>query len=908
MAVIKHFVMVGKFLVVLLLGLQCRVNGEETYSELSVAVLRCEYLEYPLGIDTAKPRLSWQILGDRTGASQSAYQVRAASSPDGFDGDAVFWDTGKITSAQSIHIPYAGNPLQSRERVYWRVRIWDENGQPTSWSTPTWFEMGLLSADDWSANWIEAPEIDERPNAAPIFRKDFSVKGEIAKARAYVCGLGYHEFYLNGSKVGDNVLEPAQTDYRKQALYVVHDITDLLNAGENTVGLWVGDGWFNQTKVYGHTSYGMPCAIAQLEIYFQDGTVSHVLTDESWQSGYGPVLENNVHLGETYDARLELPDWSSPGFENAMWKPAVVRSSPTASLQSQMMPGIQRIEEIRPVSITEPEPGVYIVDMGQNFAGWVRLQIQGQAGQRIHMRFAEVLTPEGFLDPQTTGIPQADTYICRGDGLEIWEPRFTYHGFQYVELTGCLEPPNLDTLTGVVVHSAVNTAGQFTSSDPMINRIHETALWTQRSNLHGVPTDNPHRERCGWLGDAHVAAEMTIFNYDMALFWTKYIRDIKTSLIGGVAPTYVAPGQGNPGPASADWANALIQLPWYVYLYYGDKAVLEEHYDSCARWLEEVRTKWLDENLLHNQVGWNRGIGDWIPPGGVEKIDTPVPLTSTAYVYFGHKLMEKMSHALGKSERALFYEDFAAKQRESFNTAFYDSEKHTYGSQTGNALALYLGLVPDGDEAKVAQRLAYYVREVAGGHHTTGILGTRYLFGELSRFGYGDEAIGILKKEVYPSIGWLFKMGATTLWENWGEGKSGENIPEDGRNQAMRGSFDTWFYDGLCGIQPDPEKPGFKHFYVRPSHAGELNSASATYESPYGTILVTWSKGEYEGSLEVRVPPNSTATIQPPSAAFDTLSINGMPVNEAEGVLETLPDSQQVLVNSGTYNMAYELR
>ena len=561
MSEIKHLVMIGIFLLFIILVLHGMVNGDESQSVLSVAVLRCEYLENPLGIDTIKPRLSWQIVGERTGAAQSAYQIQAASTSDGLDSDAVFWDTGKITSAQSIHIPYAGRSLLSRDRAYWRVRIWDEDGLPTSWSEPSWFEMGLLSSDDWSANWIEAYEADDNPHAAPMFRKDFSVKGEIGKARAYVCGLGYHEFYLNGVKVGDNVLEPAQTDYHKRALYVVHDITGHLKAGDNTAGLWVGDGWFNQTRVYGHSSYGMPCAIVQLEIYYEDGTVSKVLTDESWQTGYGPILESNVHLGETYDARLEISSWSEPGFENAAWKSATVRSSPTESLQAQMMPGIQRIEEIRPVSVTEPEPGVYIVDMGQNFAGWARLQIRGQAGQRIHMRFAEVLTPEGMLDPRSTGIPQADTYICRGDGLEIWEPRFTYHGFQYVELTGCLEPPNLETLTGVVVHSAVNTAGHFISSDPMINRIHETALWTQRSNLHGVPTDNPHRERCGWLGDAHVAAEMTIFNYDMALFWTKYIRDIKTSLIGGVAPTYVAPGQGNPGPASADWANALIQLP-----------------------------------------------------------------------------------------------------------------------------------------------------------------------------------------------------------------------------------------------------------------------------------------------------------------------------------------------------------
>jgi alpha-L-rhamnosidase len=841
--------------------------------------------------------------------------VRAAIYPDALDSGTAVWDTGKVVSDQSFQVPYGGPRLQSRERVYWRVRVWDELDLPTAWSAAASFEMALLSPEDWKASWIEDPwtpqdaaSVEESArDAAPLFRRDFRVEGKVAKARAYVCGLGYHEFYLNGGKVGDNVLDPAQTDYPKRAFYGVHDITERLNAGENSAGLWLGDGWFDQSKVYGNMSYGEPCAIAQIEIVYQDGTVQNILTDETWRAGHGPVLANNVHLGETYDARRELPGWAAPGFDDSAWRAAALRASPTGALQAQLMPGIQRIEEIRPVDISEPESGVYIVDMGRNFAGWAKLRTRGEKGQRIHLRFAEVLSSDGRLDPGSTGIPQADTYICRGEGEELWEPRFTYHGFRYVELTGLSKPPGLDTLTGVVVHSALRPAGSFTCSDPMLNRIHETALWTQRSNLHGVPTDNPHRERCGWLGDAHVVAEMTIFNFDAPLFWIKYRRDIETSLIDGVAPTYVAPGRGNPGPASADWASALIQLPWYVYLYYGDKRNIAEQYDSCARWLEVVRTKWLDEKLIHRAVGWNEGLGDWIPPGGNDEIDTPVPLTSTAYVYFDHVLMERMARAIDRPEEARFYADFAARQRESFNAAFYDKRNHTYGSQTGNALALYLGLVPEGDERKVAQLLACYVREKAEGHHTTGILGTRYLFGQLSRYGHGDEAIGILKKEDYPSIGYLFKLGATTLWEHWGrEPEPGETVAEDGRNQAMRGGFDAWFYDGLCGIQPDPKNPGFKHFFVCPAPAGNLETASAEYASPYGTIRASWTRGESKGSLEVLVPPNTTATLQPPACSLESLLVNGRPVSEAEGALEVLPEMNRIRVTSGTYLLTYK--
>ena len=873
---------------------------------MTVTRLRCEYLVNPLGIDVDTPRLSWMLQGTGFGTRQTAYQVQTAGALSAFDEGGVLWDSGKVASDQSIQVPYGGRPLASRERVYWRARFWDGEGEPTGWSEVAWFEMGLLSPDDWVADWIEQRPADGRPDAAPLFRRDFRVEGRVARARAYVCGLGYHEFYLNGEKVGGNVLEPAQTDYHRRALYVVHDITDCLREGDNTAGLWVGDGWFNQTRVYGHMSYGSPCAIAQIEITFDDGTVRQVVTDAQWRAGQGPVLEHNVHLGETYDARREVPGWAAPGFDDSAWPSVAVRTNPTALLQVQMMPGIRRIEEIRPLAVTEPEAGVYIVDMGQNFAGWARLRVRGEEGQRIHLRFAEVLNPEGRLDPRSTGVPQADTYFCRGEGLETWEPRFTYHGFRYVELTGLSEPPGLDTLTGIVVHSAVRPVGTFTCGDPMLNRIHETALWTQRSNLHGVPTDNPHRERCGWLGDSHVVAEMTLFNFDMPLVWIKYLRDIETSLIGGVAPTYVAPGQGNPGPASADWASALTQLPWYVYVYHGDKSVLAEHYGSCARWLEQVRSQWLDEDLIHRHVGWNKGIGDWIPPGGNDQIDTPVPLTSTALVYLDHTLMARMARVLDKPGEARFYADFAARQKDSFNTVFYDREHHTYGSQTGNAMALRFGLVPVGDEEKVAQRLAHDVRESAGGHLTTGTLGTRHLLGQLSRFGHGDEAIDILKKEDYPSIGHLFTLGATTLWEHWGEqSEPGAIRPEDSRNQAMRGSFDAWFYDGLCGIQHDPEQPGFKHFFVRPCFAGQLDHASAEYESPHGTIRSSWRRSETSVCCHITVPANTTATLYPPDCRFDSLQVNDRKPEDAEGVLQVQPEDGALRVGAGQYKLSF---
>jgi alpha-L-rhamnosidase len=872
---------------------------------LQIGDLRCEYRRNPLGLHAARPRLSWLLNHSGFGARQTAYQIEAARSAALLESGELLWDSGKIASDQSIQIPYAGPRLSSRDRIHWRVRVWDGLGQPTPWSDTASFEMGLLSADDWRAEWIEHPDPAAAVEAAPLFRTEFDLAAGVARARAYVCGLGYHELYLNGRKVGPSVLEPAQTDYRKRALYVVHDITDLLQPGANAVGLWVGNGWFHQTKVYGHQPYGNPCGIVQIEIEQEDGSRQWLGTDAGWLTTTGPILANNVHLGEVYDARRELGDWSSPGYAASGWQPALVCDCPTTSLEPQLMPGIQVTEELAAVAITEPEPGKYIVDLGQNFAGWVRLRVQAAPGTQIDLRYAETLWPDGRLDPRSTGIPQADRYICRGGGVELWEPRFTYHGFRYVELTGCPSRPDLEMVTGVVLHTAADPVGQFDCSDPQLERIHRAVVWTLRGNLFGVPTDNPTRERCGWLGDAHVMAEATMMNFHLPQFWAKFRRDIDTSLIDDVVPTYVAPGQGNPGPASADWASALTQIPWYLYLHYGDRSVLEQHFDGCERWLARVRQELLDDDLIHRQVGWNVGLGDWLPPGGNSAIDTPVPLTSTALVYYDHHLMAKMAAVLGRPERAEFYHEFATRQKASYLTEFYDADQHSFGSQTGNALSLAFGLAPDGDEARVAERLAWQVRQQAGGRPTTGILGTRHLLCELSRYGHGEVALELLRRDEYPGFGWFFDHGATTLWENWGEWVIGEpEMPEDARNQAMRASIGVWFYEALCGLAPDPDQPGFKHFFVRPTGAGDLERVGATFHSPYGPIRLAWDHSGQVTHGEITVPVGCTATWTPPGSDFAAVRVNGQRPDEALGVLEVDPLRRTLRLGAGQYRVA----
>lgn len=871
---------------------------------LRVTGLRCEYLESPLGLHADRPRLSWLLAGSDFGTRQTAYQIQAAGSAALLGAAELIWDSGKVTSEHSIQVSYAGPPIGSRDHVHWRVRVWDGADVSTAWSDVASFEIGLLEADDWRAVWIEHPDPKLAAEAAPLFRQQFEVAAGVASARAYVCGLGYHELYLNGCKVGPNVLDPAQTDYRQRALYLVHDITDFLLPGANAVGLWVGNGWFHQTKVYAHQPYGNPCGIVQIEITYQDGRRQWLGTDADWLTSTGPILANNVHLGEVYDARKELGDWSSPQFEPIGWQPAVERRWPTASLEPQAMPGIQVTKELSAVAITEPEPGTYIVDLGQNFAGWVRLRMQAEAGTEIGLRYAETLWPDGRLDPRSTGIPQADRYICRGGGVEQWEPRFTYHGFRYVELTGCPSRPDEETITGIVLHTAADLVGEFRCNDPRLERLYEAIVWTLRSNLFGLPTDNPTRERCGWLGDAHVMAEATLLCFELPHLWSKFRRDIDTSRLDGVAPTYVAPGQGNPGPASADWASALTQIPWYLYLHYGDRSVLETHFDGCEKWLSRVRRELLDDDLIHRQVGWNVGLGDWLPPGGNSAIDTPVPLTSTALVYFDHHLMAKVAEVLGRPERAKFYREFAARQKASYLAAFYDADQHSFGSQTGNALSLAFGLVPEGDEARVAERLAWQVRHQADGRPTTGILGMRHLLCELSRYGHVDVALEVLRRRDYPGFGWFFDHGATTLWENWGEWVIGDaDMPEDARNQAMRASIGVWFYEALGGLAPDPEQPGFKHFWIRPVAAGDVEQVAVTFHSPHGPIYLAWDRSGEQLRGEITIPANSTATWTPSGSDFSAVRINGQRPQAAPGVLEVDPQRGTIRMAAGQYRV-----
>jgi len=826
--------------------------------------LRCEYRRCPLGIDVARPRLGWFVTDGRRGAMQAAYQILVASSKDKLDADAGdLWDSGRVISSRSIQVVYRGKPLRSGQRCWWKVRTWNKagRGEPVAspWSKPSWWEMGLLAPEDWkgedgAAQWIAAPET-RAPRAgkgkaaeepAPLLRKAFEVRQGLKRARAYVCGLGYYELYLNGKKVGDHVLDPAQTDYDHRSFYVAYDVTSLLQPGVNAAGILLGNGWYNQQALRdGLFAYGRPGAIALLRIDYKDGSSTAIVTNGTWKAVPSPIVFNQIYVGEVYDARREIEGWTTADFDDAAYPAARVVSPLSPKLCAQPIEPIKVTGTLRPARRTNPKPGVWVYDLGQNIAGWARITVKAPAGTRVKLTFAEAVHADGMINPASTGYwligtPQHDIYIARGGGEETWEPRFTYHGFQYVEVTGLPGGAPPLAVEGRVVHTALERAGEFDSSNAMLNRIYRTALWTLRDNLHGLLTDCPHRERCGWTGDAQVAAETINYNFGAAALWNKYIGDIDTSLVKGL-PTAIAPGKRIKKIANPDWGAAIVLLPWYQYRYYGDRRVLAAQYSHMRRFIE-----YLGE--LADGYIVSKGYGDWYDPPdeGPQALSipmpkhTPVALTSTAYYFQAARIMSRTAALLGRADEAARYRRLAAEIRRAFQARFFRPEENSYGSQTADAMALELGIVPEDKRAAAAAALAADI-ERHNGHFTTGIHGAKRLYVALSATGHGRLAETVLTRTTYPSIGYLFSLGATTMWENWSLTNNHRNNPRS-HNHPMNTGFATWFHQALGGINLAEDVPAFRRFLLRPDIHNDLRHVRATHRSPYGWIVSEYDR------------------------------------------------------------------
>lgn len=869
---------------------------------LRVEQLRCEYLDGPLGIDTPQPRLSWILTApaEPRGARQSAYQILVASSAAALHQDqADLWDSGKVASDATNQLRYAGKPLASRQQAFWKVRVWDPAGVASD-SAPARWEMGLLQPGDWQAKWI-ARTTDTRSNPAPLLRRAFHLAGPVKQARVAVCGLGYYELFLNGGKVGDHLLDPGYTRYDRRALYVTYDVTAQLQDGANALGVMLGNGWFNcHTKAVWNFHEApwraAPKLLLQLRVDYADGRSETIVSDASWKCSTGAIVFDSIYGGETYDARLEKSGWASATYDAASWDPVQCVDAPAGKLAAQMMPPITLDQTLMPVKITEPKPGVFVVDVGQNLSGMAELRVTGPAGTRVQMRYGERLLPDGSLD--TSDIEkhvkklgaeqqhQTDTYILKGGGsAEVYASRFTYHGFQYVEITGFPGKPTLDNLRARFIHTAVPKAGEFSCSNTMLNAIQRAADWSFLSNLHGIPTDCPHREKNGWTGDAHLACEQAQFNFFPVSVHQKWLNDIgdeqkPTGQLPGTVPTAGFGYTWGNGPA---WDSAFLLIAYYQYLYYGDTDNFRRHYDGMKRYVDYLGTRAKDGIV-------SIGLNDWAP----WKTKTGAAITDTAYYFVDAKIVALAAGLLGNQQDALKYTELAASIRAAFNQKFYqpDSALYDNGSQTALSCALYQDLVEPANKASVLANLVAAV-EKTDNHIDTGILGAKYLLYALLDNGRADVAYRMVAQRDQPSWGWWLGQGATTLWEQWNGTES--------RNHIMFGDVSAWFYKALAGIQPDPQAPGFKHFFITPQVVGDLTAARGSYDSIRGRIVSDWRVAKGEFTLDLTVPANTAATVSLPIAG--TVLEGGQPASQADGVkpLGTAGGRSVLEVAAGSY-------
>ncbi len=878
--------------------------------DLKIASALCENAINPIGIERVEPRLSWQLVSSLRNQYQSAWQVQVASSSQLLhSGAADLWDSGKISGpvgAQSISVPYGGSPLRSRQRCYWQVRVWDSNDRPSAFCTPQHWEMGLLQPGDWEAQWVGYPA--GWTGRALYFRHTFELKNKPAKARAYIAGLGYHELRFNGKKVGDHVLDPGWTDSSKRVLYVTHDVDSFVQSGTNIVGVIVGHGW-----------HGSVILKLQIEVTYIDGSREIIATrgghsgaPHLWYVTGGPILSNSIYDGETYDARLEQKGWDAAvtsGMEEReeMWDTVVPLGAPGGKLVAQTNEPIRIVETLAPIAVNEARPGIYVYDAGRNLAGWALIRIQGKRGTRLTLKFAENLYEDGTVDQRALRKAAAtDVYILKGEGIEEWEPRFTYHGFRYVQVEGLPGIPAPDFLRIRVIRSAVQPNGRFTCSNDLINRIQTAVVNTEASNLHSVPTDCPQRnERMGWLNDMTVRAEQALYNFRLDRFYAKWLEDIADTQAPDGTITDTAPFKWGKRPADPVSICYLL-IPWLCGAHYQDLDLIRCHYAGFERWSEYLLSR-ADDYIL-SYSSW----GDWAPPKGfaVQGSDggsaiasgTPGELVSTGYLYYHAELLSRMSLFLDKRRDAARWREVADSVKIAFNRRFWNETTGGYGSnnQACNALALHLKMASPERVPRVVQNLVVDIAK-QDFHLTTGNLCTKYLLEVLTENGQVDVAYRLATQTTYPSWGYMLGKGATTLWERW-EHLVGASM--NSHNHPMTGSVSSWFYKYLAGIQFELDETGRSQLVINPYLPTNLNWAQASYQSPQGLVESAWGRESNQLTVRIVVPVNMSATLHLPerepgviregeSAAEKTIGIQRLAVCGAKTVFR---------VGSGTYH------
>lgn len=886
------------------------------FSQIKVENLLCNNFSNPIGIAVSTPQFTWQLKSEKRNVLQTAYEIRVGSDWNYLKkGKNLIWNTGKISSDQSVHVEYAGNPLQPATKYFWQVRVWDNYGAHSEWSEPAFFQTAL-NKNEWTAKWISPGFPDSVDQPSPMFRKEFSTTKKIKSAALFITAHGLYEAEINGQRVGNYYFTPGWTSYNKRLQYQEYDVTSLLQNGKNAMGVTLGDGWYRGHLAWGDNKniYGKDISLLlQLMITYSDGSNEKITSDESWKSSTGRILFSSIYDGETIDNRLQKNGWTKPGYNDASWSGVKIENFTNDNLVNTINEPATKHETFKPVKIITTPKGEKVIDFGQNLVGWLMMKVSGNAGDRIQIQHAEVLDKEGnFYTANLRAARATATYILYGQREEFFEPHFTYYGFRYIKVKGVRGELNPADFTAVAIYADMKPTGTFTTSDSLINQLQHNIVWGQKGNFLNVPTDCPQRdERLGWTGDAQVFSRTASFNMNVNNFFDKWMKDVAADQLPNGSVPFVIPNVLGPGSAgSAGWSDVATIVPWNMYLAYGDKKILENQYASMKSWVEYIHHE------SHNDL-WNTGFdfGDWLFYRPADDNDGRSAVTDKyliAQCFYAHstQLLINAAKVLGRDDDVKVYSDLLQKIKDAFLKEYVTPNgRLVSGTQTAYVLALNFDMLPEDLRKQAAQRLVENIKSYDN-HLTTGFLGTPYLCEVLTRFGYVSVAYKLLLQKTYPS--WLYPvtMGATTIWERWDGEKPDSTFENPGMNSFNHyayGAIGDWMYRKMVGIDTYEDEPGYKYIMIKPHPGGNFTFASAALDTYYGKVSNSWKIENDKFIMDVEIPANTTAAIYLPAENAGSITENGKPVTSVTGIKIAGTDNGYVIVNVGSGSYHFEM-